>query len=93
MIGITARVSGSGSVIPAEPGQTPDQTSLVEEGFDQDRDGTISVAELLQRVAHHLRYWLSVWDEDGAGAITSAWARRQDRWKRLGLGEARDDGR
>lgn len=79
VLSIDATVSTSASVM--EAGLTPDQTSLTGEGL-----GSITVADLLQRVAHHLRYWLSVWEEDGPQAITAAWDRRVVRWENLQKG-------
>jgi len=63
VLGIDAAVS-SGA---AAPGETPDQTSLAEEGF-----GDVTPADLLMHMSRHLLGWLDVWREDGAAALAGA---------------------
>ena len=67
VLGIDVAVS-SGT---AAPGETPDQTCLMEEGF-----GDVAPADLLTHMSRHLLGWLDVWREDGAVALTRAVAGR-----------------
>jgi len=51
----------------AEPGATPDRTSLHEEGF-----GDVTAADVLVNTLRHLLVWLDAWGQDGAAALASA---------------------
>lgn len=52
------------------PGNTPDQTSLLEEGF-----GDTSPADVLMQTTRHLLAWVDTWSEEGATALSRAVAR------------------
>lgn len=67
VLGIDAAVG----ISVAAPGDTPDQTSLAEEGF-----GDVAPADLLMHMSRHLLGWLDVWQEDGAAALSRAVAQR-----------------
>ena len=67
VLGIDAAVG----ISMAAPGETPDQTSLAEEGF-----GDVTPADLLMHMSRHLLGWLDVWREDGAAALALAVAQR-----------------
>jgi BirA family biotin operon repressor/biotin-[acetyl-CoA-carboxylase] ligase len=51
----------------AAPGEMPDHTCLVEEGF-----GDIAPAELLEHWCRHLLGWVDAWLDDGAGPLSRA---------------------
>lgn len=55
----------------AAPGETPDRTSLAEEGF-----GGVTPADLLTHMSRHLLGWIEAWREDGAAALAKAVAQR-----------------
>ncbi len=59
------------SISVAAPGETPDRTSLAEEGF-----GDVAPSDLLMHMCRHLLGWLDVWREDGAAALRRAVAQR-----------------
>lgn len=58
----------------AEPGATPDRTSLHEEGF-----GDVTAADVLVNTLRHLLVWLDAWGQDGAAALASATLQRLPR--------------
>jgi len=51
----------------AAPGEAPDQTCLMEEGF-----GDVTTADLLMQTSRHLLGWLDEWREGGAPALAHA---------------------
>lgn len=53
------------------PGDTPDRTSLAEEGF-----GDVTPADLLTHMSRHLLGWIEAWREDGAAALAKVVAQR-----------------
>jgi hypothetical protein len=55
----------------AAPGETPDQTCLVEEGF-----GDVTAADVLMQTSRYLLGWLDEWREGGAAALAQAVALR-----------------
>ncbi len=57
-----------------EPGQTPELTSLTEEGC-----GEITPVLLLESFARHFLAWLHRWEEDGFAPVRSAWLVRGPR--------------
>lgn len=58
----------------AEPGATPDRTSLHEEGF-----GDVTAADVLVNTLRHLLVWLDAWGQDGAAALAPATLQRMMR--------------
>jgi len=58
-------------VSSSDPGDRPDQTSLLEEGF-----GEVTSAEVLTHVSRHLLSWVDVWLQDGDAALAQAVALR-----------------
>ena len=48
----------------AEPGRTPDRTSLHEEGF-----GDVTADDVVVNSLRHLLVWLDAWGQDGAAAL------------------------
>ena len=55
----------------AEPGRTPDRTSLHEEGF-----GDVTADDILVNSLRHLLVWLDAWGQDGAAALDPALRQR-----------------
>lgn len=55
----------------AVPGETPDQTCLMEEGF-----GDVTAADVLMHTSRYLLGWLDEWREAGAAALAQAVALR-----------------
>lgn len=55
----------------AEPGRTPDRTSLYEEGF-----GDVTADDVLVNSLRHLLAWLDVWGQDGITALNPALRQR-----------------
>ncbi len=55
----------------AEPGRTPDRTSLHEEGF-----GDVTADDILVNSLRHLLVWLDAWAQDGAAALDPALRQR-----------------
>lgn len=53
------------------PGETPDETCLVEEGFD-----LVPAPELLAQLCRYLLFWISVWHDEGDAGLSKAVARR-----------------
>ena len=58
----------------AEPGQTPDRTSLHEEGF-----GDVTADDILVNSLRHLLVWLDAWRHEGPTALESALRQRTAR--------------
>ena len=58
----------------AEPGWTPDRTSLHEEGF-----GDVTADDILVNTLRHLLVWLDAWGQDGAAALDPALRQRMAR--------------
>lgn len=58
----------------AEPGATPERTSLHEEGF-----GDVTAADVLVNTLRHLLVWLDAWGQDGAAALAPATLQRMTR--------------
>ena len=58
----------------AEPGRTPDRTSLHEEGF-----GDVTAGDILVNTLRHLLVWLDAWGQDGAAALDPALRQRMAR--------------
>ena len=56
----------------AEPGRTPDRTSLHEEGF-----GDVIADDILVNSLRHLLVWLDAWGQDGAAALDPALRQRR----------------
>ncbi|MFK8035007.1 MAG: DUF4444 domain-containing protein [Hyphomicrobiales bacterium] len=56
-----------------EPGSTPDQTTLAEEGCSE-----ITVAELLSSWSRHTLVWLNRYMDDGMGPLHGAWRDKCD---------------
>lgn len=54
-----------------EPGETPDRTCLMEEGF-----GEITAEEVISHASRYLLHWLDAWTQDGAAALAQAVAQR-----------------
>ena len=50
----------------AEPGETPGETCLAEEGFDR-----VGAEVFLSMASRHLLRWLEIWLEDGPEALAS----------------------
>jgi len=48
----------------AAPGETPDRTSLAEEGF-----GDVVSADVLTHMSRHLLGWIDAWQQHGAAAL------------------------
>lgn len=58
---------------PLEPGETPDLTSLVDEGAaDLDR------TRALESLSRHLLTWIHAWDVDGFASVLENWLFRAD---------------
>ncbi len=55
----------------AEPGRTPDRTSLHEEGF-----GDVTADDILVNSLRHLLVWLDAWGQDGVTALDPALRQR-----------------
>ncbi|WP_051340437.1 biotin/lipoate--protein ligase family protein [Azospirillum halopraeferens] len=55
-----------------EPGEAPDRTALMEEGFD-----AVSDADLVERFARHLLHWMSRWEEEGFAPLARHRAARR----------------
>jgi len=55
----------------AAPGETPDQTCLMEEGF-----GDVTTADVLMQTSRYLLGWLDEWREGAAAALAQAVALR-----------------
>ena len=55
----------------AEPGRTPDRTSLHEEGF-----GDVTADDILVNSLRHLLAWLDAWGQDGITALAPALRQR-----------------
>jgi len=55
----------------AAPGDTPDQTCLMEEGF-----GDVTAADVLMQTSRYLLGWLDEWREGGAPALAHAVTQR-----------------
>lgn len=53
------------------PGETPDETCLVEEGFD-----AVPAPEMLAQLCRYLLFWISVWQDEGSAGLDEAIARR-----------------
>lgn len=73
-----APVDGAGAdpaAAAAEPGLTPDKTTLAEEGC-----GDIAPQALLEAWARHFVYWLSRWLDDGPRPVIDAWRGRAVGW-------------
>ena len=66
-----------------EPGRTPDRTTLHDEGC-----GEITAAGLLESFSRHFLHWLDRWQEEGFGAVRSAWRARAG--ERAGLDDRGD---
>lgn len=58
----------------AEPGRTPDRTSLHEEGF-----GDVTAEDVLMNALRHLLAWMDAWAEEGAAALEPATRQRAAR--------------
>lgn len=56
-----------------EPGSTPDQTTLAEEGC-----GEITVAELISSWSRHTLVWINRYVDDGMGPLHRAWRSKCD---------------
>ncbi|MCA1297275.1 biotin/lipoate--protein ligase family protein [Stappia indica] len=62
---------------PREPGETPDRTSLVDEGaVDIDR------SRALEALSRHLLSWIHTWDVDGFAPVLENWLFRADGYRR-----------
>jgi BirA family transcriptional regulator, biotin operon repressor / biotin---[acetyl-CoA-carboxylase] ligase len=57
----------------AEPGQTPGETALYEEGT-----GAIPPARLIESASRHFLTWLHRWDTDGFKPVHDAWMARAE---------------
>lgn len=55
----------------AAPGETPDETCLIEEGF-----GGVTPAEVLAHVCRQLLGWIDLWRDEGSAALDAAAAGR-----------------
>jgi BirA family transcriptional regulator, biotin operon repressor / biotin---[acetyl-CoA-carboxylase] ligase len=55
----------------AEPGRTPDRTSLADEGFED-----FSAAALIEGFARHFLARLARWEAEGFGPVAGEWWRR-----------------
>ena len=58
----------------AEPGRTPDRTSLHEEGF-----GDVTADDILVNSLRHLLVWLDAWGQEGITALVPALRQRTAR--------------
>jgi BirA family biotin operon repressor/biotin-[acetyl-CoA-carboxylase] ligase len=67
VLGIDVAIQGG----TAAPGETPDQTCLMEEGF-----GDVTAADVLMHTSRYLLGWLDEWREGGAAALAQAVALR-----------------
>lgn len=56
-----------------EPGETPDRTTLFDEGA-----GDIEADELVSSIARHWTTWIHRWDSDGFEPVHEAWLFRAD---------------
>lgn len=54
-----------------EPGETPDQTWLSEEGCEE-----LTRTELIESYSRHFLTWLNNWNEDGFKAVHASWLYR-----------------
>ena len=58
----------------AEPGRTPNRTTLHEEGF-----GDVTADDILVNTLRHLLVWLDAWGQDGVAALDPALRQRMAR--------------
>ena len=57
----------------AEPGQTPDTTSLADEGCEE-----LTNLDIMGAFARHFMAWLHIWQDEGFGPLRQAWLERAD---------------
>lgn len=71
IVGLFVRLAPIGGEL--EPGQTPELTSLFDEGA-----GGLDSTQALESISRHLLTWLNRWEHDGFSHVVEAWLYRAD---------------
>lgn len=61
-----------------EPGETPDETALHEEGC-----GEITRTQLVESLSRHFLNWVHTWNEEGFKAVHEGWLSKAESWQGL----------